>query len=1414
MNWLADSVVHGPVIQGDVGSVQFGTGVPLYRMDAFPAGPAEPGAQWWRARPAQLLRAEHERVAFVGRTDQRRELAAWARSGPNASVLLLHGPGGQGKTRLAIEFARECRALGWRVLRADHGGGPVRSAGPVSGGGTERGGTPVLVVADYAERWPRGGLLAMLGDAVEQPGRARVLLVARSAGAWWRSLAAELDKACLEHRALRLAPLADGSGGAPRPEELFRAARDAFAETLGVPGALGAAPPRDLATEPGFRQVLAVHMAALAAVLHHSGPGAGAPGARPAPTRPEAVSAFLLDRELSQWEALHAGGRVASTAAELGRAVFTASLTGEVPYDTGRAALARIEACPPGHEQRALTDHSLVYPPAAPDRGGVLRPLEPDRLAEDFLALTTPGHDVGAFTPESWATSAPARLLARPGGPAEPVPALARPALTALAAAAERWPHVASRGLAPLLTAHPGLAVLAGGAALTALAELEALDPAVLEAVDADLLTAAACLARRLLPHRLAATGDPRAHAELHSRLSKRLSDAGLHADALGPAEEALALRERLAAADPAAHGPELARALDNLGHRLAHLGRWEEAGSAAERAVAVLRQLARADAAHEPRLAAALHNLGHHLWWLNRWEEALAATEEAVAVRRRQARGDPAAHQGDLAMSLHNLAALLMTVSRGRQAPRRAAEALAAAEEAVRLRGRMAADDPRAHRPALAESTGNLGVLLACASRRAEPGPGGDAAGAALAEAVRDHRELAGANARAHGPALVVSLYNLGVRHRALKEHAAAAAAFREADELRRELRDIVPHGTLPDPGPARRRYTLHLSTRAEWALTPPLLTLAWYADRDKERWLRAAGGSEGRGAGTGGVRQLPAEASAALPRGLPARVLHEALRTAHRLPNLPTVLDLAAQPAVRRVAAGAVALAVLGAGALGGDAAPRRPERAAAAPSTPAPRPNPPGEAPGDTSGPTGSPGPTEPGTGTAPPPGPSGGTDGAGGGTATGGTPTEGTVGGGTAPGGSASGAGGSPSGGAATGGAGAGGTGPGGAGQGGTGQGGAGPGGTGPGGGGGGAGSGGPGTPPAEPKWGYAVTQDAAEAPIGQETPAGPPDMEWGTWKRSADPELAARRVTVVREATGVYRVVLPGVGSDRGVPHVTVFYSPYTADTCLVHDFRRAGRDEVVRVGCHAPSGTAKNMRFHLFFGEAGGDGGPMATVRYTTGSGDADAEPLRNPGTVNTAGGAVRVRRTGVGAYLLTLDGAVFRDDGYAQLTPYGRDPARCQNAGVSGDGARLRIRVLCHAVTTDALPRPRDTRWLLTYVRHAPLPNDAGLPGAYAQTTAAAAIDHARSYSTSGGAITISRVREGGGWYRVDFRGVGKRFGSVQVVTLGTRPGYCMDQWWNSYQEPGHVWVDVFCFDSAGRYTEIPFGVAVLRAP
>ncbi|MEU7603985.1 ATP-binding protein [Streptomyces sp. NPDC041003] len=246
-------------------------GLPSYVLEEW-LPPPESDEEWLRELPSRLLSARHEIVPFTGRTDELAELRAWRGAvGRRLAVRWLHGPGGQGKSRLAAAFARDSVAEGWKVVRAVHAPGNVL---PGSAGGDLRavGAAGVLLIVDYADHWPLPHLTWLLSNRLlhHRDLPTRVLLLARSTDQWPAVQAALHDsQAATSVQALE--PLPERGG---ERAEMFEAARDTFAACLGAaPGApdstpLRMPPPVPL-DGPDFGLTLAVHMAALVAVDAH-----------------------------------------------------------------------------------------------------------------------------------------------------------------------------------------------------------------------------------------------------------------------------------------------------------------------------------------------------------------------------------------------------------------------------------------------------------------------------------------------------------------------------------------------------------------------------------------------------------------------------------------------------------------------------------------------------------------------------------------------------------------------------------------------------------------------------------------------------------------------------------------------------------------------------------------------------------------------------------------------------------------------------------------------------------------------------------------------------------------------------------------------------------------------------------------
>ena len=148
---------------GVIGSITIGPAT--YVLEDFPLAPANHPAPKTLA-PSRLLAARHRLVPFTGREAELERLAGW-RDGPaGVAARLVYASGGQGKTRLAAQFAAASAAEGWLVWQARHR--PAAATPSTTGGQRETpaAGRGVLLVVDYAERWPAGHLVQVLGDGV------------------------------------------------------------------------------------------------------------------------------------------------------------------------------------------------------------------------------------------------------------------------------------------------------------------------------------------------------------------------------------------------------------------------------------------------------------------------------------------------------------------------------------------------------------------------------------------------------------------------------------------------------------------------------------------------------------------------------------------------------------------------------------------------------------------------------------------------------------------------------------------------------------------------------------------------------------------------------------------------------------------------------------------------------------------------------------------------------------------------------------------------------------------------------------------------------------------------------------------------------------------------------------------------
>ena len=761
-------VANTGIVHGDLTVV---SAAEAFRLEEFPLETPIGQVGAALSRPSILLRAASRVVPFAGRTRELSQLRSWRDAPGRLSVILVFGPGGQGKTRLASRFAADSAMAGWAVARARHRSDPQFRMPPAGGPREDQAG--VLVVVDYAERWPRSDLMQLLQHhLLSRAGRARVLLLARPAGYWWKALANPLVKLGATVAELPLGPLADTVA---QRKPVFASARNRFAEILGVDGVSRLQPAGSLADD-AYELALTLHMAALVAVDAHRRKSS-------APGHPSELSGYLLEREYDHWQTMSDNRRISTSPPVMARLVALATLTQSLSHgDAIDLLLSAGLAGDRAEAQTLLDDYGSCYPATGED-GGILEPLRPDRLGEDFLANLLPDPDHGPAHGDPWMAGIPARLLTPSTG--ETLPGYRPAVLSILIETGRRWEHVRQRYLAPLLLERPQLALEAGGASLVILAgyaDLELLT--ALQAIlprqrHVELDSGIAALTQRLTDYGLTQTTDDAKRAQLYDDLASRLSSAGLYGEALSAAQQAIVIRRRLAQADPARHEPMLANSLGNLGIDLWNRGQSAQALEAMTEAVGIYRRRADAEPdAYEEDLAAELNNLAGSLVGLDRHADALAPATEAAAIFRRRATDDSGL-MNELGSCLRNLAISLNGLGQ-------LEEALAAAQEAVENYRRLALVHPETYEVELADSLRSLGNRLSRLQRY-------DEALLAAEESVTISRRLAAVNP-AQEQDLAFGLHGLAARLWDTGQAERSLAVSEEAVQLQRKLAEDNP--------------------------------------------------------------------------------------------------------------------------------------------------------------------------------------------------------------------------------------------------------------------------------------------------------------------------------------------------------------------------------------------------------------------------------------------------------------------------------------------------------------------------------------------------------------------------------------------------------------------------------------------
>jgi tetratricopeptide (TPR) repeat protein len=358
-----------------------------------------------------LLRPDIALVEFFGRDQELRDLLAWCDGPADRAAWLITGPGGQGKTRLALQLCSELTATkAWATTLFNGAGDPAAVRDLCRRAACT--GRPLLLVADYAAEYGAAAfaelVTALTGDA--RLPRWRLLLLARNNGDWWEphssgGSAAGVRSQLTRHGVevpsaeLALAPLVPDplarETAVSRILAQLRPAVAAFAARHDLTVAYQPAAPDLSGADLG--SALMLHVAAIVSLL----PVAGQPlNPTDQPSASDLINRLLdLERErhwlyedpatqrLYQPTQDAFGDLARGDCAIVETAVATATLVGAPTLWAAVQTVARaLEIDQPRARNIARWLHDLYPPSGASAETGWLPPLQPDRLGEELVA--------------------------------------------------------------------------------------------------------------------------------------------------------------------------------------------------------------------------------------------------------------------------------------------------------------------------------------------------------------------------------------------------------------------------------------------------------------------------------------------------------------------------------------------------------------------------------------------------------------------------------------------------------------------------------------------------------------------------------------------------------------------------------------------------------------------------------------------------------------------------------------------------------------------------------------------------------------------------------------------------------------------------------------------------------------------
>jgi hypothetical protein len=734
-----------------------------------------PSSYWIRntgLSDSKLLRAEEAIIPFDKKRDPfLQEQMGWVKDFEfPMAIRLITGPGGVGKTRLALEMCERLNIEGWEVgfLRGDCDIGQARELAVKISSSKKQ----YFIVLDYAET-RQVILLALLSEILEQKNKSivRILLIARDGGEWWNLLSAK-ESRC---EAFLTGMASTGPFEMPNLHPLESERKDAYQialNTFAIHLSIPAPQHFPQLEEEHFSHPLYIQMAALIALR----------GERPKSA--EALTRTLVGHERRYWRKSLTNMATSDDVVEENAALLMVLAT----LANGIATSREIEKVwnSAGGDARLLKPLFKSLIPLYPGRQG-LQGWKPDLLGEALIGQVLLGDGIAVLDAvlgrgDRWLRRNCFTVLARMLRNRTDISDIIEEALlknfvrciddvvatcldtpsilpTIVEKSFSRLPKVTRWQAVGLLEKHvrhdtlplTGLDVLVSKVALEKISKFEGKEP-----LDYKVNRAIAL-----------------------SNLAIALDRDGQISEALDVAMQALEINERLVAGDAGRYEERLAGILNTCTNLLAQQGRAEDALRLSARGLVIRRQMVK-DGRGELELANSLNNYSACLSKFGKVEEVIAVTAETVHIARKLAKVDSKNYNWHLALFLVNYAAALL--DRGSDD-----DALVASQEALEIHRELAKVNPARYEHDYARSLG------AYASYLSTQGAVDDAL-IASTEALEINKRLARAKPNRFEADFAAALENQSNRLIFKKKWHVALEASKDAVLIRRRLAAVNP--------------------------------------------------------------------------------------------------------------------------------------------------------------------------------------------------------------------------------------------------------------------------------------------------------------------------------------------------------------------------------------------------------------------------------------------------------------------------------------------------------------------------------------------------------------------------------------------------------------------------------------------